>query len=78
MKILKNLLFILTIIIGASAATFAQDEKKVPKKDPPPVVRPAEKEKPKEKPREDNKSNRPKKPEYEASVSSGIIRIILG
>ncbi len=68
MKIFKNLLFALTIMVGTSIAVSAQkdQDKKPPPKDKPPVVKPGDKDRPKDKP-----PDKPKKPGYEASVSVG-------
>ncbi len=78
-KIIKQLLFITLITIGASCAAFAQnkDDKKTPPKGIPPVV--VVKQKEPEKPKDEKPKNdgvKPKKPQSEMPGALQVVGIM--
>jgi hypothetical protein len=76
MKMLKNLLFAMVLLVGCSLVAFGQsndDKKNPPPKDNPPTVKIGDKnnDKPKDSPKTD--SDKPKKPNRELSGELQVV-----
>lgn len=76
MRVVKQILFTLAMVVGLSLAVFAQkdDQKKPPPKDNPPVVNPGDKRPPRDNPPK-NDPNKPKKPGFAIEIGAKANRI---